>query len=105
MRVLQITLGFTLLILGAAFVGQSSAPRAGPVMWIRPPDRPGPRNAWPDLAIRDGQWKLLVHRDGSRPQLFDLSTDPNEKTDRSADQPALVERLSKQVIEWDRSIR
>jgi arylsulfatase A-like enzyme len=85
-------------------LGQSDAARDVPVMWVRPPDRPGPKNAWPDLAIRDGKWKLLVHRDGSRAELFDIDADPNEKNNLADKQPDLTRRLADRVIAWDRSI-
>jgi len=70
----------------------------------RPPDRPGPKGSWPDLAIRDGDWKLLVFRNGSRAELFNLASDRGEATNVADKHPKIVQRLSKQVIEWDRSI-
>jgi uncharacterized sulfatase len=73
-------------------------------MWVRPPDRPGPKNRLPDLAVRDGQWKLLVHRDGSDVQLFHITDDPTEAHDVAAEHPDIADRLKRQVIEWDRAI-
>jgi len=91
--------------LSGALLGKSSEQRKGQVMWVRPPDRPGPKkNPWPDLAIRDDKWKLLVNRDGSRPQLFDVMADPNEKSDVAADHGDVVDRLKQQVIAWDKAI-
>jgi uncharacterized sulfatase len=87
-----------------ALVGRAAPKRQSPVMWVRPPDRPGPKNAWPDLAIREGDWKLLIHRDGSRPELFDIAADPNETKNLAPEDPDLVRRLGEQVIAWDRSI-
>ncbi len=75
-----------------AFIGRSAPQRSTPIMWVRPPDRPGPHNGWPDLAIRDGNWKLLVFRDGSRAELFDLSTDVAEKHNLAKDHPDIVQR-------------
>jgi arylsulfatase A-like enzyme len=88
-----------------ALLGESEAPRDGAVMWVRPPDRPGPKNGWPDLAIRDGKYKLLVHRDGSRGELFEIDADPNEKDNLADKMPELAKRLADRVIAWDRSIR
>ena len=82
----------------------SEMTRDAPVMWVRPPDRPGPKNAWPDLAIRDGQWKLLVHRDGSRAELYDIDADPNESNNLAAKLPDVARGMSDRVIGWDRSI-
>jgi len=74
------------------------------MMWVRPPDRPGPKGGLPDLAIRDGQWKLLVKRDGSRAELFDVVADPTESHNVAADHADIAKRLSKTVIDWDKSI-
>jgi uncharacterized sulfatase len=89
--------------LSKEMVGDLTAQRAGPVMWVRPPDRPGPRKNFPDLAIRDGKWKLLVFRDGSRAELFDVQADPDEKSNLASQNPDLVKRLSDQVIAWDKA--
>ena len=75
-------------------------------MWVRPPDRPGPPGRpLPDLAIRDGQWKFLVARNGKRGELFDVLADPDEKRNIASEQSDLVKRLSEQVIGWDKMIR
>ena len=68
------------------------------------PDRPGPGNRFPDLAIRDAEWKLLIHRDGSDVQLFNINEDPAETRNLAVDHRNIVERLKKQVIQWDQSI-
>jgi arylsulfatase A-like enzyme len=43
-------------------------------------------------ALRQGDWKLVVHRRGGKNQveLFDLSADPNETTDHSDEQASRV---------------
>jgi uncharacterized sulfatase len=87
-----------------AMLGKSTADRTKPVMWVRPPDRPGPNGSLPDLAIRDGKWKLLVKRDGSRAELFDIVADPNESNNLADREPALARKMSEQVIAWDKSI-
>jgi uncharacterized sulfatase len=91
------------LDLADALLGRASPRREQPIMWVRPPDRPGPENRWPDLAIREGDFKLLVFRDGSRPELFNLADDPGESTNLADQHPDLVRRLSDQVIQWDRA--
>ncbi|MFM8905512.1 MAG: N-acetylgalactosamine-6-sulfatase, partial [Verrucomicrobiota bacterium] len=58
----------------------------------------------PDLAIRDGRWKLLCDHDGSNPRLHDLETDLAENRDLSASEPALVGRLTKAVLDWHRAM-
>jgi len=47
------------IALGASYVLTPLIRITKPVMWVRPPDRPGPKGQLPDLAIRDGKWKLL----------------------------------------------
>lgn len=80
-------------------LGKSDASRKKPLWWRRPPDRPGerPQNL-PDLAIRDGKWKLLCEFDGSRPQLYDLEKDRGETTNLAKEQPDVVQRLTQAVL-------
>jgi arylsulfatase A-like enzyme len=45
-------------------------------------------------AIRRGDWKLLVHREGaSMVELFDLARDPQEKNDLAGSHPQVVAEL------------
>ena len=61
----------------------------------------------------EGKWKLLLTYDGKvskynsthprdekRPQLFDLSSDPAEKTNLAKDNPEVVARLVKKIQDW-----
>ncbi|MBN1489289.1 MAG: sulfatase-like hydrolase/transferase [Phycisphaerae bacterium] len=93
------------LDMSQALVGQASPMRETPILWVRPPDRPGPNRSWPDLAIRDGDWKLLVNRDSSQPELYNLINDPREANNLAAKHPDRVHRMSEQVIRWDATIR
>jgi arylsulfatase A-like enzyme len=88
-----------------ALVGRGSPRRERAIMWVRPPDRPGPDGSWPDLAIREGDWKLLVHRDGARPQLFNIADDPREADNLAEKHPQRVTQLSEKVVRWDKMIR
>ena len=54
----------------------------------------------PNLAIREGDWKLLINYDGSRPELYNLKKDPKETQNLASKFPAKVESLSAQVITW-----
>jgi uncharacterized sulfatase len=88
-----------------AWLGKAApSERHQPLMWVRPPDRPGPRGNLPDVAIRDGKWKLLVHRDGSRVELFDVRADPNETKNLAEEHPDVAGRLKQEVLAWDKSI-
>src|SRR6185312_2686454 len=87
--------------LSQSLLGNARAQRSKPLFWIRPPDRPGPpRNPFPDLAVRDGNWKLLIDEDGAKPQLYDLFRDVGETTNLAAENPQVVERLKNMVLEW-----
>jgi arylsulfatase A-like enzyme len=54
----------------------------------------------PQLAMLDGKWKLLMNRDGSRVELYDVS-DNRMEVDNLADQePGRVAQMSARLIEW-----
>lgn len=83
-------------------VGKSDASRTTPLFFRRPPDRDdfyGVKNL-PDLAVRDGHWKLLCEYDGTRPELYDLDTDRGETDNVAADHPDIVRRLTAAVVAW-----
>jgi arylsulfatase A-like enzyme len=44
-------------------------------------------------AVRDGDWKLFLTRQGNKAELFHLADDPFEKNDLAAKEPARVESL------------
>jgi GH43 family beta-xylosidase len=89
----------------AALLGKSTAQRSGPLFWRRPPDRPGPRrNPLPDLAVRDGQWKLLCNVDGSAVQLYNLDDDIGEQNNVASRRPAIARRLQDAVLEWNSTL-
>ena len=91
--------------LSATLMGKTAAGRVQPLFWKRPPDRPGsPEEPLPDFAVRDGNMKLLVQADGSRPQLYDLSKDKGETNNLAAAQPQMVQRLTKAVMDWNKTL-
>jgi arylsulfatase A-like enzyme len=91
--------------LSQTILGQAQQTRTKPLYWVRPPDRPGDnRAAFPDLAIREGDWKLLIMEDGSRPQLYNLITDPGETTNLSRSEPERVKTLKEKLLTWRKSL-
>lgn len=54
----------------------------------------------PHLAIRRGDWKVLVNGDGSNIELFNIKEDPNETTNIADKHPDMVAEMSKKVINW-----
>lgn len=92
--------------LSDVLLGRSTASRMKPLFFRRPPDRPNAptEGDLPDLAVRDGQWKLLCEYDGSQPQLYDLESDRGETKNVAADHPEIVKRLTAAVREWNASL-
>ncbi len=57
------------------------------------------------VGARDQRWKLIHEIDSGRDELFDLSVDPRERVDRSADHPELTRKLREHTLEWARTRR
>ncbi len=102
--------------MSTAFIGEKRL-RQKPILWEygRKPSEAGkvkggfpypkePGSKSPNLAIRDGDWKLLINADGTGMELYDLSQDPNETTNRADAETATVERLKKAVLDWRASL-
>lgn len=93
------------LDVSAALLGKPRGDRSRPLFWKRPPDRPGPPEArWPDLAVRDQAWKLLLNEDGSGAQLYHITRDPAEANNLAAKHPDIVRRLSKSALDWNSTL-
>ncbi len=94
--------------LSGTLLGHTPASHPGPIFWRRPPERkvwlPALAVPQPDLAVRDGDWKLLCEYDGTKPLLYDLAQDQGETTDLAAREPAVVARLTAAVLAWHRSL-
>ena len=58
----------------------------------------------PNLAVLDGDWKMLVNDDGRGPELYHLADDPKEARNRIADEPILARRLLDAVLNWRKSL-
>ena len=54
----------------------------------------------PLLAIRDGNWKLLLNPDLSRVELYDVVADPVELDNLANEFPDVVAELSTAVLAW-----
>jgi arylsulfatase A-like enzyme len=68
------------------------------------PYPPEPQARSPNVAMREGDWKLLINADGSDSELYDLSTDPNESRNLAAAKPDLTARLSRIALDWRKSL-
>lgn len=74
--------------------------RAEPVFW----QNPTANRRGPSLAIRDGDWKLLMEQDGTEVQLYDLARDAAESTNLAAANPARVADMRGRLLAWSRSL-
>jgi arylsulfatase A-like enzyme len=86
----------------STLLGREESSRRAPIFFSRPPDRKnfyGFENL-PDLAVRDGQWKLLCDYDGGSPQLYNLENDPGESRNVAADKPDIARGLSQKTVDW-----
>jgi len=83
-------------------LGYSDDSRKQPIFFSRPPDF---KNSYgldnlPDLAVRDGRWKLLCSYDGSNPQLYNIIEDEGETNDLSKEKIKVTKRLTGMVTDW-----
>ncbi len=89
-------------VLSDVLLGASERSRSNPIFWRRPPDRPGTKTEdYPDLAMRDGRWKLLVEYDGSAPQLYNLEVDPSETDNLAPGQLDRVQAMIAATLAWN----
>ena len=63
-----------------------------------------PDSKSPNVAVRDGDWKLLVNADDTGTELYYLSADPNETKNLTAEQPAIAKRLTNAARSWRNSL-
>jgi arylsulfatase A-like enzyme len=75
-----------------------------------------PYHRSPNLAVREGPWKLLMDGDvarysnvaasgGGNPQLYDVLSDPHETKDLASEKPVLAGRLRDALLEWRKEWR
>jgi arylsulfatase A-like enzyme len=58
----------------------------------------------PNIAIRDGDWKLLMNHDGSDRMLFNLYEDPRETTNLVDTQPTIADKLAEKALKWRKTL-
>jgi arylsulfatase A-like enzyme len=62
------------------------------------------RDRSPNVAVRDGPWKLLVNADGSSTELYNVVADPGETTNRAPVEAEVMRRLTDAALAWRRSM-
>jgi arylsulfatase A-like enzyme len=65
---------------------------------------PRGRDRSPNVAVREGKWKLLINADGSDAQLYDLDADRKETTNIADKNPEVAKRLTQAALEWRKSM-
>ncbi len=84
-----------------AISGKEQKIRSKPIFWIRPPDRPGYNgDNDPDLAIRKGDYKLLMDFDGSNVQLYNLENDISESDNLAKIDSEKARELKSELQNW-----
>jgi arylsulfatase A-like enzyme len=58
----------------------------------------------PRLAIRSGQWKLLLNPDSSRIELYDVVANHSELDNLAASHPDVVSQLSAEALAWQAAL-
>ena len=96
--------------LSAALRGETPDADEAAVLGVRPQrhvvraTRRTRKHRSPNVAVRDGDWKLLVNADGTGAELYDLADDPKEAKDLAADQPDVAKRLTDSALTWRKSL-
>ncbi len=83
----------------------ASRPRTRPLFWEWRFHIIGePIHRSPMLAVREGDWKLLMNPDRSRIELYDIPRDPTEMANQAANHPAVVASLSEKLLAWQETL-
>ncbi len=83
----------------------ASRPRTRPLMWEwRFRIMGEPFHQSPQLAIRDGDWKLLMNPDRTRTELYEIKRDPTQLDNVAEHHADIVARLSEPLLAWSKSL-
>lgn len=87
-----------------AFLG-TPVERSRPLMWEYR-YRPWGRHIQisPMLAMREGDWKLLMNPDGSRTELYNLRLNPCEVDNLANEYPGIVKQMSEKLVNWHKEL-
>lgn len=88
----------------SALIGESFE-RAKPLMWEWLFADPDPESIQcPELAIREGNWELLVNPDIGRKELYNIKNDCQQKNNLAEEYPELVEILYRHIRLWKKEL-
>jgi arylsulfatase A-like enzyme len=63
-----------------------------------------PESKSPNVAMRDGDWKLLINADGSSVELYNLKDDVVESVNVAEKFPEVIKQMSDAALNWRRSL-
>jgi arylsulfatase A-like enzyme len=94
--------------MSAALLGKAT-PRTRPIFWEYGRNTnsfafPPIAHRSPNVAVREGNWKLLVQADGSGAELYDIIADPNESKNLAAEKPEIASRLRRAALDWRKAL-
>jgi len=84
--------------------------RTKPIYWeyrrndTRAFPKPSDNDVSPNVAVREGDWKLLINADGSDAALYNLNDDPSEKNPLNDKFPDKIKELSEKAMVWRQSL-
>ena len=82
-----------------------AARRTRPIFW-RISGNKREADYWPDLAVREGDWKLVTTFDGKRSELYNLPANRAEDVakNQAKEHPQVVARLTRLALEWNATL-
>jgi arylsulfatase A-like enzyme len=84
-------------------------PRPVPIYWEYGRNNlsfryPVGRDRSPNLAMRQGDWKLLINADGTAPELYNLKEDAAETTNVAAQHVGLIAKMKRKLLAWRQTL-
>jgi arylsulfatase A-like enzyme len=93
--------------LSKSFFGDAMT-RANPLFWEYGRNAtfffPKGKNRSPNLAVREGKWKLVVNANGVGAELYDLDADRNETENVADKNPDIAKRLTEAALQWRKAL-
>ncbi|MCA9270579.1 MAG: sulfatase-like hydrolase/transferase [Planctomycetales bacterium] len=82
-----------------AAINGKAVQRTRPIFWQWTGNATEP-DWWPRMAVRDGDWKLVLGADAKRAELYRLTDDRAESKDVARQHADVVARLTRLALDW-----